>query len=509
MTTTTSSAGAPPTPRPIRSPRLGLFLLALPSLLIAIDITGLSVALPRMAADLRPTPTELLWMNDIYGFMVGGAMITMGTVGDRIGRRRLIVICAVVFALASAVAAFSVAPWMIIATRAVMGVAGAAIMPASMALIRQLFPEPKQAVSALGAYMTCFLGGMAVAPLVGGLLVEVWGWGAVFLLGVPVMLITVIGAPRLLPEFADSKAGRIDLPSAALCVLSVLMVVYSLKAFVNSGWSVLAAATATVGVLLGLAFVRRQRRLEQPLLDLTLLLRGGAGRTAAVLFLTALVMGGSSLFVAFYLQSVQGLSPFGAALWQLPQMISMVVASNLGPALGRRFAPDRVVLISLVLMTVGFVLFSLVPTGWPGLVLLALATMLATGGVGSAFPYLMNEIVAPAPVERAGSAAALAQSFNELGIATGLVVLGSIGTLAYRARLHGTDDLADSWVDGFADATHDPASLDQVGSAFLSGFHAAGLASVLIMAAVLLLRVVPRRSPVPANASTLSSGSQR
>src|SRR4051812_680265 len=170
MTTTTMDAG--PVRRRTRDPRLALALLSLPSLLIAIDISVLAVALPRMAADLRPSPAELLWMNDIYGFMVGGTMITMGALGDRIGRRRLIVICSAVFAASSAVAAFSVAPWMVIASRAVMGIAGAAIMPASMALIGQLHPDPKRRVSAMGVYMTCFLTGMAVAPLVGGVMIQ-------------------------------------------------------------------------------------------------------------------------------------------------------------------------------------------------------------------------------------------------------------------------------------------------------------------------------------------------
>src|SRR4051794_28688923 len=181
MTTTTMPAG--PVRRRTRDPRLALALLSLPSLLIAIDISVLAVALPRMAADLHPSPTELLWMNDIYGFMVGGTMITMGAVGDRIGRRRLIVACAAVFALASAAAAFSTEPWMVIVSRAVMGIAGAAIMPASMALIGQLFADPKARISAMGVYMTCFLAGMAVAPLIGGVMLQYWWWGSVFLLG--------------------------------------------------------------------------------------------------------------------------------------------------------------------------------------------------------------------------------------------------------------------------------------------------------------------------------------
>jgi DHA2 family multidrug resistance protein-like MFS transporter len=289
--------------RRTRDPRLALALLSLPSLLIAIDISVLSVALPRMAADLRPTPTELLWMNDIYGFMVGGAMITMGAIGDRIGRRRLIMICSAVFAASSAAAAFATEPWMIITTRATMGVAGAAIMPASMALLGQIYPDPKRRVAAMGVYMTCFLTGMAVAPLVGGLMIEHWWWGSVFLLGVPVMLLTLAAAPRLLPEFRAPAAGRLDVRGAALCLASILLVVASLKMIVNNGWSWTPIGAAALGVGLGAVFVRRQHAVDDPLVDLSLLRRPGVARVLCVLGLTAMLMGGTSLFWAFYLQS--------------------------------------------------------------------------------------------------------------------------------------------------------------------------------------------------------------
>ena len=475
-----------------RSPRVALALLALPSLLIAIDISVLAVALPRMAADLNPTPTELLWMNDIYGFMVGGTMVTMGTVGDRIGRRKLIIICAAVFALASAVAAFAVAPWMIIATRAVMGVAGAAIMPASMALIGRIYPDPKASVSAMGAYMTCFLTGMAVAPLVGGLLIERWGWGSVFLMGVPVMLLTVLAAPRVLPEFRASEPGRLDLRSAALCLASILLLVYALKSVVNGGVSWAAVVAAGTGVVLGVVFVRRQNRLEHPLVDFGLLRRPGVARTMWVLLLTALVMGGTSLFVSFYLQSVQGLSPLVAALWLLPQMASMIVASNLGPWLGRRLPPVRITAVCMALMATGFALFALVPVGPAGLVVLVGGTVLTTGGIGAAFPFLMNGVIGHAPPERAGSAASFAQTANEIGIALGLVVLGTVGTVVYRNDIAPTIGHANgSWVDGLKQATdhHDPALLAHVRDAFTTGFHAAGLTSFAIMLVVLLLTV--------------------
>jgi DHA2 family multidrug resistance protein-like MFS transporter len=481
-----------------RDPRLALALLSLPSLLIAIDISVLSVALPKMAADLHPSPTQLLWMNDIYGFMVGGTMITMGAVGDRIGRRRLILICSAVFAAASALAAFSTTPDMIIATRAVMGIAGAAIMPASMALIGRLFPDPARNVSAMGAYMTCFLTGMAVAPLLGGLMIEHWWWGSVFLLGVPVMLLTLVVAPRLLPEVRNPAAGRIDLPSAALCLASILLVVAALKMLVNGGWSWPPLLLAAAGLGLGALFVRRQRSLADPLVDLSLLRRPGVSRVMWVLFLTALLMGGTSLFVAFYLQSARGLSPLRAALCLLPAMLAMIVAANLGPWLGRRVRPARVVLGSLLVMAAGFVAYAAIPSGPSGIAAVICGGVLATAGIGSAFPYLMNDVISHAPPERAGSAASFTQTANEIGIATGLVVLGSIGTLVYRWRLSaGTGSADASWVDGFRRAgdRHDPALLHHVQDAYIAGFRAVGLFGVLVMVLVVVLMLRRDRAP--------------
>ncbi|SDK93009.1 MFS transporter, DHA2 family, multidrug resistance protein [Glycomyces sambucus] len=486
---------APETPVRTLSPRLALVLLALPAMLIAIDISVLSVALPQMAADLRPSPTELLWMNDIYGFMVGGTMITMGAVGDRIGRRRLIVICSAAFAAASALAAFAVAPWMIIATRALMGIAGAAIMPASMALIGRIFPDPKRAVAAMGAYMSCFLTGMAAAPLVGGLMMAHWWWGSVFLLGVPIMVVTLIAAPRLLPEFKAPSVGPLDLVSAALSLASILLLVAALKLLVSDGWSWEPAAAAAAGLALGWVFVRRQRRSDDPLVDLALLRRPGVARTMWVLFLTALLMGGTSLFWAFYLQDALELSPLHAAMWLLPSTVAMMVASNLGPWLAKRIDPARVVAGSLAVMAAGFACYTMVSTGAAGLAAVICGSVLATAGIGAAFPFMMNEVISRAPQERAGSAASFVQTANEIGIATGLVVLGSVGTLVYRLRMDGG-----SWVDDFraAETTGDTALLHQSQDAFIEGFRVVGIVGVAIMALVLLLQLARSRKAAEA-----------
>lgn len=482
---------------PARRARLALALLSLPSLLIAIDISVLGVALPQMSAALRPSPTELLWMNDIYGFMVGGTMITMGAVGDRIGRRRLIVACAAVFALASAAAAFSTEPWMVIVARAVMGIAGAAIMPASMALIGQLFADPKARISAMGVYMTCFLAGMAVAPLIGGVMLQYWWWGSVFLLGVPVMLVTLLAAPRLLPESQTQVTAPLDLRSAALCLAAILTIAGALKWAVNGAQLWQAVGLAAIGIVLGTIFVRRQRTLEHPLVDLTLLRRPTVSRAMIVLFLTALLMGGTSIFAAFYLQSALGFTPLQSALWLIPATIAMIIASNTGPWLGRRIPPMRVVQGSLVIMAVGFVPLAILPPSRSGVAFIVCGAALSTAGIGAAFPFLMNDIISHAPQEQAGSAASLAQTANEIGIATGLVIMGSLATVVYRARLSASAGHAEgSWVDGFGQASQDPRFFDQVRNAFVDGIHAAGITALAVMAIVLALTFVRRAARV-------------
>ncbi|MFF0326881.1 MFS transporter [Nonomuraea angiospora] len=472
-----------------------LTALALPTLLVAIDISVMGAALPSIARDLRPSAAELLWITDSYNFLVAGSMLAMGAVGDRIGRRRMILICAALFALASAVGAFAATPLLVILARAVMGVAGSAIMPASMSLIGVLFTDEKARVQAMGAYMTVFLGGMAVAPFVGGLLLASFWWGSVFLIGVPVMAVTIAVVPRLLPETRSERAPRIDLVSTGQSLGAVLGVVYALKTWVSDGahasvWLALAA-----GLLLAALFVRRQRRLDNPLLDLGLIRAPRVAEVLAALFLTSLVMGGGSLFFNLYLQDVQGLTPLGAAWWTLPQIVCMIAASNLGPWLNRRL-PQRVVVVAMLLvMTLGFVLYAVLPVTWAGRPLAAAGAALTAFGIGAAFPLLMDRVISAAPPERAGAGAALAQVSNELGIAVGLTLLGSLGTVVYRARLGlpGSTS-AGSVVDGVRDAAArgDLHLLGEVRAAFTDAYNVVGLAGVAVLVLVLVL---VRRGP--------------
>lgn len=467
-----------------------LVALALPTVLVAIDISVMAVALPSIARDLKPSAAELLWITDSYNFLVAGTMLTAGAIGDRIGRRRMILICAAIFALASAAGALATTALAVILARAVMGMAGSAIMPASMSLIGVLFTEEKSRVQAMGAYMTIFLGGMATAPFVGGLLLAHFWWGSVFLIGVPVMAITMLIAPRLLPEARADNAPRIDLLSTLQSLIAILGVVYGLKTWVNDGVNAAVWVALTVGAVVGVLFIRRQRRLDNPLLDLGLFADRRTGRTLGALFLTAVVMGGSSLFFNLYLQDVQGLTPLAAAFWSLPQIVCMIASSNLGPWLNRRFAQPTVVMSMLLIMAGGFTLYALLPTTWVGRPLAAIGACMATFGVGAAFPLLMDRVISNAPPERAGAGAAMAQLSNELGIALGLTMLGSLGTVIYRSHLDRPHTpAAVSVVEGLnaAAARGDLDLLHDVRSAFTDSYNVIGLVCAGVMIVVLAL----------------------
>src|SRR5262245_14578721 len=246
----------------------GLAVLGLPTLIVAMDLTVLQLAVPHLSADLQPSSSQLLWIVDIYGFMVAGSLITMGTLGDRIGRRRLLLIGAAGFGVASLLAAFSTSAEMLITARALLGVAGATLLPSTLALIRTMFVDLRQRATAIGVWAAIFSAGTAIGPVLGGVLLEQFWWGSVFLLGVPLMAALLVVGPMLLPESLDPEAGRLDLISAILSLAAVLAVIYGLKQIAENGWGPQAALSIVAGLIVGVVFLKRQRRLADPLIDL-------------------------------------------------------------------------------------------------------------------------------------------------------------------------------------------------------------------------------------------------
>jgi DHA2 family multidrug resistance protein-like MFS transporter len=486
--------------RPARAGRrewIGLAVIALPCLVYAMDLTVLDLAVPALSADLRPSSSQLLWIVDIYGFLVAGLLITMGTLGDRIGRRRLLLIGAAAFAVASVVAAFSTSAETLIAARALLGVAGATIAPSTLALIRNMFEDPQQRTFAFGVWITSFSAGGAIGPLVGGLLLEHFWWGSVFLLAVPVMVLLLVVGPRLLPEFRDPAAGRLDLTSAILSLVAVLAVIYGLKQFAQGGAGSTAMLAVGVGFGAGTAFLRRQRTLSDPLIDVRLFRAPAFSAALAANTLAFFVAFGAFFFLAQYLQLVLGLSPLEAGLWTVPSAGGFIAGSMLAPVIVRRVRPAYVMGCGLALAAVGFGMLTEVG-GESGLALLVTASVVFSLGLAPVFTLATDMTVGTAPVERAGAASAISETSSELGGALGIAILGSIATAVYRGAIPaGAPDPARDTLGGAVAASRrlsDPALLDTARDAFTQGLQvAASISAAVLVAAAIVTATMLRR----------------
>src|SRR5262245_30760520 len=412
---------------------IGLGVIALPCLLYSMDLMVLNLAVPALSAALRPSSTQLLWIIDIYGFLVAGSLITMGTLGDRIGRRKLLLIGAAAFGVGSIVAAFSSTAGMLIASRALLGIAGATLAPSTLSLIRNMFHDDAQRTVAVGIWISSYSAGAAIGPLLGGVLLEHFWWGSVFLISVPVMLLLIIFGPVLLPEFRDPRAGRLDLVSATLSLGSVLAVIYGLKRIAETARPWPAVLFVLAGLGTAVVFVRRQRMLAHPLVDLGLF-RSRAFTTALVAYtLGTFVVFGVYIFIGQYLQLVLGLSPLQAGLWTVPFAVAFIVGSLLTPVLVRRVPPAWLMSAGLGLAAIGFGVIALVGTS--GLALLVTGFFVYSLGLAPVFTLSNDVIIGAAPPERAGAAAALSETGSELGGALGIALLGSLGTALYRGRM--------------------------------------------------------------------------
>ncbi|NED98340.1 MFS transporter [Phytoactinopolyspora alkaliphila] len=487
-----------------------LGVLVLPVLLISIDNTVLGFAVPHLSEGLAPSGPQLLWIVDIYSFMLAGLLVTMGTLGDRIGRRRLLLAGAAGFGIASALAAYASSPEMLIAARALLGFAGATLMPSTLSLLRNIFLDQRQRTTAIAVWATMFSVGSALGPVVGGWLLEHYWWGSVFLLNLPVMAVFLVLAPTLVPESKDPNPGRYDLVSAGLSLVAMISAVYGMKSLASHGLGAAGVASLSAGVLLGVLFVRRQRTLDAPLLDIKLFSNRGFSVSVITNMLTMIAFIGALFFITQYLQIVLGLSPMRAAFVLVPGLTLAIFTGLFVVRLMRRGGIGPLLLGALLGVAAGYALMTQLPdTSNRGVWLLAVGFTLVGAGVGAANTITNNTIMSAVGPSKAGAASAISETAYEVGAAMGTAILGTIVTAVYASGLAGVPGISAAGMDearqtlgGALNVAADvgetagTALMREAGAAFTSAVHVTSLIGAILVAFAAVQAFLVLRRPV-------------
>jgi DHA2 family multidrug resistance protein-like MFS transporter len=412
----------------------GLAVLLLPLLLVSMDVSVLYFAVPFISRDLQPSSSQQLWIFDVYGFVLAGLLITMGSLGDRIGRRRLLLLGAAAFSLASLGAAYSHSANELIAARAVQGIAGATLMPSTLALIRNMFHDEKQRRLAIGIWTGGTMTGIALGPVLSGVLLDHFWWGSVFLINIPFMVMLVLLAPALVPEFRAAQQGRFELLSSVLSLGAVLPVIYGMQEIAASGADAVRLGCIAAGLAVGVAFVWRQAHCAAPMIQLSMFRSRGFSGAVVLNLMAMFAVVGFAIFATQYLQSVRDMSPLTSALWSMVPMAGTVVAVPVSQLLVQRVDRAYVAAGSLVVAAAGYVVLSRVQAASPLWLVLVGASIYA-GGAVAAMTIGSELIMGAVTPDRAGAAAAVVETSSEFGGALGMAVLGSIGVAVYRSDL--------------------------------------------------------------------------
>ncbi|MEJ0040212.1 MAG: MFS transporter [Gammaproteobacteria bacterium] len=428
---------APSAPRATRREWIGLGVLTLPCVLYSMDLTVLNLAVPQLAQDLKPSASQMLWIVDIYGFLLAGALITMGTLGDRIGRRRLLMIGATVFGIVSVLAAFAPTAQMLIAARALLGLAAATLAPSTLSLIRNMFLDDRQRTLAIGIWGAGFSSGAAIGPFVGGILLERFWWGSVFLASVPVMALLLVLAPRLLPEFRDPQCGRMDIVSAALSLAAVLSIIYGIKRMAEMlVFSFEHAAFIAAGIALAVVFVRRQLRLADPLIDLAMFRIRALRASLSINIIGLFAAFGFFLLISQYFQLALGMGPLEAGLWSAPSGPAFIIGSLATPALANRIRPANLLAGAFIIGAIGLLVIAYA-AAHPSMGLFMAGYVAFCLGIAPMGTLTTDIVMSTVPPERAGAASGISETSFELGGALGIALLGSFVAALYRSSTAG------------------------------------------------------------------------
>lgn len=493
----------PPSPRAGAREWAALAVLVLAVTLLAIDGTVLSLAVPALSASLDPTANQLLWIGDIYSFALAGLLITMGNLADKIGRKKLLLIGAVGFGIASALAAFAPNAETLIAARAILGISGATLMPSTLSIVRHMFAVPKERTRAIAIWSAGAAGGAALGPLVGGILLEHFWWGSVFLINIPVMVVLVVAGLFLLPESKNPNPQRVDWLSSVLSIAAIVPIVYAIKRVFGAQFDILLFASITVGLVSAWLFARRQRRLTVPMLDLELF-KVPAFRGAVIsIGLSIFALSGLLFFFSQYLQLVRGLEPLQAGLTELPATLAMMTVVLVVSFIVSKLGVGGSAGIGLILTGIGLAILAY-SEGLEGFTGIIIALVVTGFGIGLAETVAMDAVVSSVPRARAGAASAISETSYELGVALGIAVLGSLLTAQYRMRLPDLSALPEeqqraayeSLASGIESlGAVDPTLVHGLQESFTSAMQVTALvaAALLIVAGIFAWRTIPRR----------------
>ncbi|NHC12326.1 MFS transporter [Motilibacter deserti] len=491
MASPTSAPPLPTTPRAGARQWAALAALTLAVTLLAVDGTVLALAVPALTADLAPSATALLWIGDAYSFALAGLLISMGTLADRIGRKRLLLVGVSGFGAASLLAALAPSAGWLIAARVLLGVAGATLMPSTLSIVRNLFLDARQRTRAVAVWSAGASGGAALGPLVGGALLEHYWWGSVFLINLPVMLVVLVAVAALVPESRNPSAGPLDAWSVLLSAAAVVPFVWTVKHAAQNGPGLAGAASLGLAIAAGAAFVTRQRRLPDPLVDVGLFTRPAFAGTVAASLIAVFAFSGLLFFFSQYLQLVRGYSPFEAGIRELPLTLASIAVVAVAVPVMARLGAGRALAAALLVAAAGLAVLALAE-GQPGYAGLALGLVVTGLGVGLAFTAATDAVLGAVPRDRAGAASAISEMSYELGIALGIALLGTAHTLLYRDRLPDLaglpgatqDAVTESLAAAYAALPGGGALLDAARHAFAQAMQVtSGIAAALLVAA--------------------------
>jgi MFS transporter, DHA2 family, multidrug resistance protein len=491
---------------------LGLFAIALPCMLYSMDLTVLNLAVPALARDLNPTSSQLLWIIDVYGFMVAGFLVVMGALGDRFGRRKVLLIGAAAFGVTSTFAAFAQTAEQLILARAALGIAGATLAPSTLSLISNMFRDENERTFAISMWIASFSAGAVLGPLVGGVLLHYFWWGSVFLAAVPIMLMLFIAGPLLLPEFKNEDAARIDVLSALMSLAAVLAFIYGVKHFAEAGLDLRAIVAMVLGLAIGWAFFRRQSSIAHPMIDLALFRSRAFSVSLAVNILAIFFMFGTFVFFAQYLQLVAGLDALTAGLWSLPGAIWFTIVSFFNARLVAAIPGRELLAYGLLVSAAGFVALFFAEGVLPQVI----CYILVSSGFTPVIALTTGYIVGSAPPEKAGVASAISETSAELGGALGIALLGSLAAFIYRNRMvdvatsalppEAAESIRNSLASALQRAGDLPADaaapiLAAARSAFMDAYHMTALLAAITLTglALLALKVLPKQPPQAAH----------